>query len=454
MRTAIYVRQSLDRTGEGAAVDRQLRECNELAESHGWTVTEVYRDNDASATKGPRPGWTRLLQDLDAGRYDVLVCWSTDRLYRRLRDLADLLEVAERRALRIASVKAADLDLSTPAGRMLAGMLGSAARYEVEQKGARQVAANRDRARRGVSLWTRRPFGFDRDGHSVTIVESEAAEIRKAVEQLLSGETIAAVARDWNARGVRTTLGSTWSVKTLKQVVLNPRVAGRVVYCGEDMGTAGPAVLDPATYDRLTAKLRDPRRRFAPSTATKYLLSGIVRCGRCGDAAEGPMFATTGGAERAPVYRCTTCYLTRRRDKVDAFVLEVVAGRLALPDAASLLSPDVDVDKLRSAADELRGRRDGLAAMLADGLLSADAVREQAQRLTAQISELEREISAAIGDSPLTPLIGAGDVRRTLDELPLSKRRDVIRTLCTVTIMPAGKGIRWSPDQVRIEWRS
>ena len=180
MKAAIYVRQSLDKSGEGLAVDRQLAECQTLVESNGWTVSEVYRDNDTSATKGVREGWTRLLADLAGGRHDVLVCWHTDRLYRRLRDLVELVELAERRALRIASVKAADIDLATPAGRMLAGMLGHAARYEIEQKGARQVAANRARAQKGVSLWTRRPFGFDRDGHDVTIVESEAAEIRKA----------------------------------------------------------------------------------------------------------------------------------------------------------------------------------------------------------------------------------------------------------------------------------
>src|SRR4051794_27417289 len=99
MQAAIYVRQSLDKSGEGAAVDRQLRECQELAERNGWTVAEIYRDNDASATKGVRKDWSRLLDDLSAGRYDVLVCWHTDRLYRRLRDLVELVEIAESRAL-------------------------------------------------------------------------------------------------------------------------------------------------------------------------------------------------------------------------------------------------------------------------------------------------------------------------------------------------------------------
>lgn len=452
MRAAIYLRQSLDKSGEGAAVDRQLVECEALVEKNGWQVGEIYRDNDASASKGTRPDWTRLLADLDAGRHDVLVCWHTDRLYRRLRDLVDLVEIAERRALRIASVRASDIDLSTPSGRMLAGMLGSAARYEVEQKGARQVAANRARARKGVSLWTRRPFGFDRDGHEVTIVETEAAEIRKAADALLAGLTLTDVAADLNTRGVGTSLGGQWNVKTLKQVILNPRVAGRVVYKGEDMGVHGPAILDADTYERLSALLRDPRRRTAPSTAVKYLLSGLALCGRdtCDRA---PMFATTNGRERVHVYRCRRCYMTRHRERVDEVVLAAIAARLSRADAAVLLSPTVNVTDLREKVDELRKRRDGLAALLVEGLLGVEAVKVQARKLGGQIDDLERDISAAEGSSPLTDLVGTEDVAERLTALPLLKVREVIRVLCDVVILPAGKGVRFSPEQVRIEWK-
>lgn len=452
MKAAVYVRQSLDRSGEGAAVDRQLVDCEALLERNGWDLAEVYRDNDTSATKGARPGWTRLLADLDAGRHDVLVCWHTDRLYRRLRDLVDLVEIAERRSLRIASVRAADIDLSTPAGRMLAGMLGHAARYEVEQKGARQVAANRARARRGVSLWTRRPFGFDRDGHAVQIVEAEAAEIRTAAAKLLAGATLTAVAADLNGRGVPTSLGGTWNVKTVKQVVLNPRVAGRVVYRGEDMGAQGPAILDADTYDRLSAILRDPRRRNAPSTAVKYLLSGIAVCGRDGCERE-PMFATTNGRERVHVYRCRRCYATRHRGRVDEVVMATIVERLSRPDAARLLDSPDDVAELQRKADELRRRRDGLAALLADGLLGPDAVRDQATRLTRAVEGVERQIDATTGASPLGSVIGEKDVAAALDRLSLLDVREVIRTLCDVVIRPAGKGVRFAPEQVRIEWK-
>lgn len=451
MGAAIYVRQSLDRHGDALAVGRQEAECRALAEASGWEVAEVYSDNDQSASSGrPRPEWTRLLEDLAAGRHDVLLCWHTDRLYRRLRDLVDLVEIAERRALRISSVKAADLDLSTPAGRMLAGMLGHAARYEVEQKSARQVASNRARAQRGVSLWTRRPFGFDRDGTEVRVVEHEASEIRKAADAVLDGATLASIRDDLNARGVATSTGSTWSLPTVKRVLLNPRNVGRVIYNGEDMGTgSGPRILDEEVFERLTAILTDPRRRVSPSTTVKHLLSGLVRCGAC----DVPMFATNTSTKRTPkygVYRCKACSRVRKREYVDEVVEATVVAVLSRPDAARLLSAEVDVVELQRQATELRDRRDGLAELLADGLLTREAVRERAEKLRDQIAEIERRIDAAGGRSPLAPLVAADDVAAAWEALGIMVKREVIDTLMTVHIKAAGKGGRFDPEQVRI----
>jgi site-specific DNA recombinase len=455
MKAALYVRQSEDRSGESLAVNRQEAECRELAERNGWEVAAVYCDNDKSATNGRRPQWTRLLADLAAGQYDVLVCWHTDRLYRRLRDLVDLVEIAESRALRIASVKAADIDLSTPAGRMLAGMLGHAARYEVEQKGARQVAANRAAAARGVVRWTRRPFGYELKAGKIVTVPAEAREIRKAAVRVLAGATVASVVADLNARGVATSVGGRWNVTGLRRVLVNPRTAGRAVSKGQDYGKGRwPAILDADAADRLTALFDDPTRRTAPpSLNVKYLLSGIVLCGKC--AAPMPMYAQPiKDPHPRLVYRCRTTHLARRLDLVDEVVEAAVVARLARPDAIDLLCPDVDLDALRAQVVELRDRRDGLAQLLADGLLTAAAVREQATKLTDAIGALEREIMAGTGDGPLSTLLGADDVAAVWAALTITARRAVISTLMTVTVMPAGKGQRFDLDQVRIDWRT
>ncbi|WP_158579872.1 recombinase family protein [Geodermatophilus marinus] len=486
-RAAIYARQSLDRSGEGAAVDRQVDDCQHLADRRGWTVVETLTDNDMSASTGKRrKGYERLLHMMRGGSVDAVVVWHLDRLTRRLVDLEEVIAICEATGVRLATVTG-DIDLSTDTGRMLARILASVARGEVERKGVRQRRANEQRATAGHMGWTRRPFGYDRQDGAVVVVDEEAKGLERAAEMVLSGGTLAAAARMLNDAGLTTTgrrmvrdddgdpvLGDDgrpiyrdalpWNVTTLRRALLNPRYSGRVTYNGEELqkdgkGVAGqwPIILPADVQERLAEKLRDVRRRVQQGTDVKFLLSGLARCGRCGAV----MFASPMGSKgrRWMVYKCAAtksgpgCYLARRQDLVDEVVEAVVVARLSQPDAAHLFAEDEDVPALRAEAAELRSRRDDLAGLLADGLLSASAVRERSGQLTQRINGLEDRISRVLGESPLAVLTAAEDVRAAWEALPLRDRKQVVDMLITVTILPAGKGQRFIPEQVEIEWR-
>lgn len=453
LRAVIYARQSLDRSGEGAAVERQIADCRRLAEQRGWTIADVITDNDLSASTGkPRPGYQRVLAAIRASAVDVVIVWHVDRLTRRLVDLEEVIALCEQTGARLATVTG-DLDLSTDTGRMLARILASVARGEVERKGARQRRANEQRAAAGQMGWTRRPFGYDRSNGGVVVVEPEAAALRTAADMVLAGGTLAAAARVLDEQGLTTTAGKRWNVTSLRRALLNPRYAGRVTYNGADVATGEwPVILDAATQDRLAEVLRDVRRRVQQGTALRYLLSGLARCGRC----DGVLFASPMGAKgkRWMAYRCPACYLARRLDLVDGVVETVVLGRLSRPDAADLLSPAEDVAALRSEVAELHQRRDDLAGLLADGLLSAQVVRDRSTELTRLIQGLHDRIGSALGDSPASQLVTADDVGAVWETMGVRDRRAVVDLMMTVSILPAGKGRPFHPEQVRIEWRS
>lgn len=451
-RAVIYTRQSLDRTGEGAAVDRQTADCRRLAEQRGWTVTDTITDNDLSASTGkPRPGYARLLAAMRAGALDVVVVWHVDRLTRRLVDLEEVIAVCEGTGVRLATVTG-DLDLSTDTGRMLARILASVARGEVERKGARQRRANEQRAAAGRMGWTRRPFGYDRDeAGQVMVVEDEAAGLKAAAAMVLDGATLVAAVRMLDERKLTTIAGKPWNVTSLRRALLSPRYAGRVTYRGADVATGEwPPILDASTQDRLAEVLRDAGRRMQQGTEPKFLLSGLAGCGRCGER----MFASpmSNRGKRYMGYRCPACYLSRRLDLVDEVVTAVVLGRLSMPDAGDLLARTEDVAALREQAGELRQRRDDLADLLADGLLSATVVRERSQGLTDQLHELDARIVAAVGESPAASLVAAEDVAAAWGLLPLRDRKRALSLLLSVTILPAGKGQPFDPAHVRIDW--
>lgn len=80
---AIYLRISSDTDGLGLGVARQLSHCQRLAGQLGWTIGQVYEDNDVSAWKGGRrPRYEQLLADIRDGLRDAVLIYHLDRARR------------------------------------------------------------------------------------------------------------------------------------------------------------------------------------------------------------------------------------------------------------------------------------------------------------------------------------------------------------------------------------
>src|SRR4051812_1456491 len=144
-RVGAYGRMSQDVSGEMLGVTRQFDECDALSVRNDWGhIPERLRfdDNDLSAYNGKRrPGFEKLLATIERGEIDVLAVWHTDRLYRSMKDLLRLIEVAAPRNLVIKTITGSELDMSTPTGKAIAQILASIAEMESAHKGERQVLA-------------------------------------------------------------------------------------------------------------------------------------------------------------------------------------------------------------------------------------------------------------------------------------------------------------------------
>jgi site-specific DNA recombinase len=283
-RAAIYCRISHDKTGAGLGVERQEQDCRELAARLGWSVTEVFCDNDLSAYSGKRrPRYRAMLEAIRAGRVDAVLAWHTDRLHRSPIELEEYISVCnEGREVPTHCVKAGTLDLSTPSGRMLARTLGTLARYESEHRGERVAAAALQRAQAGERSGGPRPFGYEDDG--ITVREPEAVAVRAAVESVLAGASLRSVARELNATGLTTSMkGRSWDAHSVRALLLRSRNAGLRDHQGQAIGPANwPAIVPEEQWRAVVAILTDPARRTSPSDArVKWLGSGIYRCAGC-----------------------------------------------------------------------------------------------------------------------------------------------------------------------------
>src|SRR5215218_3344003 len=444
-RAATYTRISQDRTGAGLGVERQETDCRALAERLGWEIVAVHSDNDLSAYSGkPRPGYRALLADLRAGVADAVIVWHTDRLHRHPSELEEYLSICERPpGIPTQTVKAGELDLITPSGRMVARQLGAVARYEVEHMIERQQRARLQAATAGRWGGGRRPFGYEADG--VTVNQAEADGLRWAASQVLAGASLNAIVAGLNKRGVRTATGKPWRPTELRRALVRPRNAGLMVHRGQVVGEAGwPAILDTDTWQGVCAVLEDPNRRTNRTVARRWLLSGLARCGVCGD----PVRSFSASAKRRktkPVYTCRTGkHVIRDAAEVDAFVEAVILERLSRPDARELLVPDrrTDLTALHARDTALRERLDELGRLYGDGAIDAPQLQAATASIRTQRERITAELAAASRGSVLAGVADAPDPAKVWAGLDLSRKRAIIDTLVTVTILPARKGRR------------
>lgn len=128
MNAALYARVST--TNKGQDPEMQLTELREYASKRGWTVVGEYADV-CSGSKDHRPQLDAMMQLAKARKIDVIAVWKLDRFGRSLRHLVDAL--AELQAVHCDFVSLRDnLDLTTPAGRMLFNVIGAMAEFERE----------------------------------------------------------------------------------------------------------------------------------------------------------------------------------------------------------------------------------------------------------------------------------------------------------------------------------
>lgn len=436
---AIYVRISRDTLGDSLGIERQEAECRSLADRLGFAVSEVYKDNDISATSGKiRPDFERLMSDAPG----VVIVWHTDRLVRLTKELERVIDAG----MFVHAVTAGHLDLSTASGRATARTVTAWATYEGEQKGARQRAANAQAAASGKPYWRRRPFGWNLDG---TLVEAEAQAIRKACGDLLAGWSMAAITREWNAAGLLTPVsgsmgGNTWTTPGVRRVLMAARIAGIRVYNGQETpGTWTPAVSED-TWRAVHSLLSNPARGAGSKTGkvAQQLLAGIARCGKCGG------LMHTDKSRGVVLYRCTeNRHVARNAAPVDAEVFRNTADLLTLPGILESVyqGDDPDTSGLHTERAALLHRRDvEMPEALAAGLSLAQVVRAT-NTINERLAEIEEVLTkdtsdaavlSAILNAPTGPKARERFKEEVWDHMPLEAQRAVVRALWTVTVAP------------------
>lgn len=451
MTAAIYARISKDRIGAGLGIDRQLRECRELAQRLGHDSVTEFTDNDLSAYSGkPRPGYAELLDAIDSGRVTVVLCWHPDRLHRSPAELERYIDACQPHSVSTHCVRAGELDLSTAAGRMTARIVGAVARHESEHMSERIRGKKLELARAGKFRGGPRPFGFDPDG--VTLRNAEAEAVSDATKAILAGTPVAAIARRWNEQGVRPPIAERWTPAAARSVLMRARNAGLVQHRGDVIGEADwPAIVSEAEWRALVRLLDDPSRRPKANTSLRWQGSSLYLCGQCGDGAtmRSNSVWRPNRKELVPAYRCRVkSHNSIHAEPVDELVSQSLAAVLRASGSGLLVRDDTA--HLGQEITALEGRRDELAEMYAAG----DIDKPEWLAAGRKVKEDLEALRARLGDGSVAALEGiadADDPGKAFLDAPVERRRAVIDALAVVTINPPTRYGQGGVDLGRVE---
>jgi DNA invertase Pin-like site-specific DNA recombinase len=296
MRVVIYIRVSTEMQTDGYSMGEQEKFCREFAAARGWEVVHVYVDEAESAKTDDRPQFQQMIHDAELGRFDAIIVTRFDRFARNRRDTENYLYDLDQLGVEVYSARE-QIDRQSASGKAYLGMISTFNQFYSDQLSENVTVAKAARVKKD-KLWNSAvPFGYavhyKKDGgDGIPYPDPEAADgVRLAYERYATGMySYNDIADVLNKAGYRPVGRGTRALKlfskdTVEDILQNRFYLGEVSYKGTWYAGAHEAILTPELFDRCQEARQRRARKFGTTACRDsrvYVLSGIVRCARCG----------------------------------------------------------------------------------------------------------------------------------------------------------------------------
>lgn len=315
-RVAIYARYSSDLQRD-ASIEDQIRVCTQRAQKEGWQVVQAYTDHGVSGASLMRPGIQILLQDAQAGKYDIVVAEALDRLSRDQEDIAGIYKRMEFAGVKILTLSEGEVS-TLHIG--LKGTMNAMFLKDLADKTRRGLSGRVEKGKSGGGL----TYGYDivkqmdANGEPVrgdrTINQTEAAVVERIMRDYVAGQSPIKIARQLNAEGIPGPSGNEWGPSTINGnrergtgILNNELYIGKLVWnrlryvknpdTGKRISKLNPPeswiikdvpelrIVDDELWNAVRAKqgkIKKLGTAFWDRQRPRYLFSGLIKCGTCG----------------------------------------------------------------------------------------------------------------------------------------------------------------------------
>jgi len=327
VRCAIYTRKSTEHGLElefnSLHAQREACEAYIKSQTHeGWRALSKHYDDPAySGANLDRPALQHLLEDIDAGRIDVIVVYKIDRLTRSLADFAKLVEIFDKKGISFVAVTQ-QFNTTTSMGRLTLNVLLSFAQFERELSSERvrdKVAASRKKGK-----WTGGgvPLGYDAKDKKLVVNQPEAEIVQYIYRRYLELKCLRHLTADLAEKRIvskqrtspsgRRTGGVRFTYGPLAYLLKNRTYLGEMGHKGAWFPGEHNAIIDPALFNAVQDLLKSNSvERRQQRSESRSLLTGLLFDDRGNRMS--PSFSTKRGVRYR--FYVSSAILTGRRDE-------------------------------------------------------------------------------------------------------------------------------------------
>jgi len=444
-----YMRRSTDEGRQLYTLDVQedkIREWIDKRKSTGHRLFRIHSDEKSGATLD-RPGLESVLEDAREGLIRGVLIVKLDRLCRNLQDQLFLTRLFEKENIRLQATDE-DINLETLDGvtwAQIRGVLNDAERRTIAW---RTQVGMRKKASLGFWCGGYVPLGYryDRD-EKILIPDPEERHIVEKVFDLYVERRMGAksIALYLNQQGLRTRRETPFSTASVLTIITNPLYGGKIRWGGEVYPGKHEPLVGEDTLERaqaiLSGRRGDPSLRR--SNSSRYILSGLLRCGRCGRALVGVSANGRGGhyeyygcpgkfksgeceLENLPRERIDRVILTQLKDILgDREVMGKILQRVNLKRMEKLPKKRAELKMIEKSIAHQQTILRRYLTCFESGMLEARALSERVHEIENEIALLEdrkEHLEEEITQTRIQPVTAEdlAKVMRELEEVILS----------------------------------
>ena len=485
MKCVIYARVSSDKQEVDLSISAQLKALREYAGTHDYEVVTEYIDQAESGRTADRPQFMQMIATAKRKEkpFSLILVWKFSRFARNREDSILFKALLRKCGVQVVSINEPTED--TPTGKLFEAMIESIDEFYSANLGQEVTRGMRESASRGFYVSAKAPYGYQKikvndagkERFKLEPISPESEIVKRIFSDYQRGTGVKSILKTLNKEGIPSPGKKEWNKAQVHNILHNESYTGTLVWCKTSIRkltpirveNSWPALVDRTSFDTVQRMLaeRSPKIMNPRRVSSRYILSGLARCGHCGKALGGreaksgrnTYYVCCSKDKKGPD-ACPAHYIPSQ--KLEQAVIEKIRERILteanLREMVGMVNEEIDsanggnAEHIATVDAELHNIKKGLTRhyeALEAGNLTLDdlgsrihELREREKALQVTKWELEALISTQkvqLADEQSVKE-SLADLRELLNSSPICETREFIRSFV--------KEVKVTSDQV------